>query len=127
MTPALFVALLVGGLSLAAVTLHVGGFTRDGRFAGPSDAVDALRRQAPEVTVTTVHLSDDRRAALVQATDGRWLVTFLGLRPFARKLHVGDGRPTPTGVHYTLGFDVPSVDVIAVRPDAAWLAKASDA
>ena len=124
MTPALFVALLLGGLSLAATTLHVGGFTRDGRFGGPSEVVEALRRQAPDVAITAVHLSDDRRAALVQAADGRWLVTFLGLRPFARKLHADDGRPTPTGVHYALGFDVPSVDIVAAHPHTAWLAAA---
>ncbi|MFM2162978.1 MAG: hypothetical protein RLZZ383_2490 [Pseudomonadota bacterium] len=121
MPAGLFVAMLVAGLTLAATMLHLGGLTRDGRFASPDAAVEALRRQAPRVQCTAVHLSDDGRAALVEATDGRWLVAHLGVRPFARRLRPDDGVPSPTGVHYDLGFDAPAVDVRALRPHRAWL------
>lgn len=121
MTPALFVALLAGGLLLAASVLHVGGFTRDGRFDDPAAVVDALRRQRLTLVVRAVHLSDDRRAALVETDGDRWLVTFLGLRPFARPLRAADGTPTARGVAYELGFDAPNIDVILARPSTAWL------
>lgn len=113
----LLLTLVIGGIAGIALLLHLFGYSRPLTFDEDSARAHWLR-QYPMSRPGTVHLSQDRAAALVETPDGPGLVWAMGADSTAHLLTGATLRTTRRGLRIDLhDFAAPSVRV-RLSPEA---------